>query len=212
MNPTGGEEILAKIQEFLTGTREAQVPDRILATVLFGDLVPPPPSQRIGDARYRQLVELFLDAVRTELHRYRGREVDTAGDGFFASFDGPARASGARRLWPRPPDASGWRSVSVFTPERSKSWATSSPASRSTSVPGSGRWRRATRSSCPARSATSWPAPGSGSRTVGPLAQGSRRRLAPVCRRRTVVSGQRRDIQRQQVAHAPTRGGVPPPC
>ena len=46
----------------------------------------------IGDARYRPIVELFLDAVRTELHRHRGREVDTAGDGFFASFDGPARA------------------------------------------------------------------------------------------------------------------------
>ena len=93
MNPAGGEEILAEIQEFLTGRREAQVPDRILATVLFGDLVASTNLlSEIGDARYRQLVELFLDAVRTELHRYRGREVDTAGDGFFASFDGPARA------------------------------------------------------------------------------------------------------------------------
>ena len=93
MNPTGAEEILAEIQEFLTGTREAQVPDRILATVLFGDLVASTNLlSEIGDARYRPLVELFLDAVRTELHRYRGREVDTAGDGFFASFDGPARA------------------------------------------------------------------------------------------------------------------------
>ena len=93
MNPAGGEEILAEIQEFLTGRREAQVPDRILATVLFGDLVASTNLlSEVGDARYRQLVELFLDAVRTELHRYRGREVDTAGDGFFASFDGPARA------------------------------------------------------------------------------------------------------------------------
>jgi class 3 adenylate cyclase len=93
MNPTGAEEILAEIQEFLTGTREAQVTDRILATVLFGDLVDSTTLlSEIGDARYRQLVELFLDAVRRELFRYRGREVDTAGDGFFASFDGPARA------------------------------------------------------------------------------------------------------------------------
>jgi pimeloyl-ACP methyl ester carboxylesterase len=93
MNPAGGEEILAEIQEFLTGRRESQVPDRILATVLFGDLVASTNLlSAIGDARYRQIVELFLDAVRTELHRYRGREVDTAGDGFFASFDGPARA------------------------------------------------------------------------------------------------------------------------
>jgi pimeloyl-ACP methyl ester carboxylesterase len=93
MDPGGAEEILAEIQEFFTGTREAQVPDRILATVLFGDLVASTHLlSEIGDARYRQLIELFLDAVRTELHRYRGREVDTAGDGFFASFDGPARA------------------------------------------------------------------------------------------------------------------------
>jgi class 3 adenylate cyclase len=93
MNPAGAEEILAEIQEFLTGTREAQAPDRILATVLFGDLVGSTNLlSEIGDARYRQLVELFLAQVRTELHRYRGHEVDTAGDGFFASFDGPARA------------------------------------------------------------------------------------------------------------------------
>ena len=70
MNPAGGEEILAEIQEFLTGRREAQVPDRILATVLFGDLVASTNLlSEVGDARYRQLVELFLDAVRTELHR-----------------------------------------------------------------------------------------------------------------------------------------------
>jgi class 3 adenylate cyclase len=93
MNPAGAEEILAEIQEFLTGTREAHVPDRILATVLFGDLVASTDLlSGIGDARYRQVAELFLDAVRIQLHRYRGREVDTAGDGFLASFDGPARA------------------------------------------------------------------------------------------------------------------------
>jgi pimeloyl-ACP methyl ester carboxylesterase len=93
MNPVGAEEILAEIQEFLTGSREAEVPDRVLVTVLFGDLVASTDLlSDIGDARYGQLVELFLDAVRNQLHRYRGREVDTAGDGFFASFDGPARA------------------------------------------------------------------------------------------------------------------------
>ena len=92
MNPAGAQEILAEIQEFITGTREAEVPDRVLATVLFGDLVASTDLlSEIGDARYRQVVELFHEAVRTELRRYRGREVDTAGDGFFASFDGPAR-------------------------------------------------------------------------------------------------------------------------
>jgi pimeloyl-ACP methyl ester carboxylesterase len=93
MNPVGAQEVLAEIQEFLTGTREAEVPDRILATVLFGDLVGSTDLlSDIGDARYREIVELFLQAVRTELHRFRGREVDAAGDGFLASFDGPARA------------------------------------------------------------------------------------------------------------------------
>jgi pimeloyl-ACP methyl ester carboxylesterase len=73
MNPAGAEEILAEIQEFLTGTREAHVPDRILATVLFGDLVASTDLlSGIGDARYRQVAELFLDAVRIQLHRYRG--------------------------------------------------------------------------------------------------------------------------------------------
>ena len=115
-------------------------PDRILATILFGDLVGSTALlSEIGDARYRQLVELFLAQVRTELHRYRGREVDTAGQRVLLPCSTDLRErSGARRRWPLPPDASAWRFVSACTPEKSKSWATSSPASRSTSVPGSG--------------------------------------------------------------------------
>ena len=84
---------LAEIREFLTGRREAGTPDRVLATVLFTDLVGS--SERgaaMGDRRWRDLLEQHHAAVRRELTRFDGREVDTAGDGFFATFDGPARA------------------------------------------------------------------------------------------------------------------------
>jgi class 3 adenylate cyclase len=87
------DEILAEIQEFLTGVREPAEPDRVLATVLFTDIVGSTEhAQRLGDRRWRELVDRHHEAVRRELTRFRGREVDTAGDGFFATFDGPARA------------------------------------------------------------------------------------------------------------------------
>ncbi len=86
------DEIISEIREFLTGEREASSPDRVLATVLFTDIVD---STRravaVGDRRWQDLVDLHHVAVRRELSRFRGQEIDTAGDGFFASFDGPAR-------------------------------------------------------------------------------------------------------------------------
>ncbi len=89
----GSEEIVAEVREFLTGVREPAEPDRVLATVLFTDIVGSTERAReLGDRRWRDLVERHHDVVRHELARYRGREVDTAGDGFFATFDGPARA------------------------------------------------------------------------------------------------------------------------
>jgi len=87
------EEVVAHIREFLTGTREPPEPERALATVLFTDIVDS--TQRaadLGDKRWRELLERHHEAIRRELARYRGRELGTAGDGFFASFDGPARA------------------------------------------------------------------------------------------------------------------------
>ena len=88
-----GEDILAEIQEFLTGVREPEEPDRILATVLFTDIVGSTERAReLGDKRWRDLLEGHHTAVRRELDRFRGHEVDTAGDGFLATFDGPARA------------------------------------------------------------------------------------------------------------------------
>ena len=84
---------LAEIREFLTGSREPEEPDRVLATVLFTDIVGSTElAARLGDRRWRDLLASHHAAIRTELQRYRGREVDTAGDGFLAVFDGPARA------------------------------------------------------------------------------------------------------------------------
>jgi class 3 adenylate cyclase len=87
------EDVLAEIREFLTGQRESAIPDRVLTTVLFTDLVDSTARvTELGDRRWRDLVAQHHAAVRRELERFGGRELDTAGDGFFASFDGPARA------------------------------------------------------------------------------------------------------------------------
>ena len=87
------EATLAEIREFLTGSREAAEPDRVLATVLFTDIVGSTErAAAMGDSRWRDLLASHHAAVRGELVRYRGREIDTAGDGFLIVFDGPARA------------------------------------------------------------------------------------------------------------------------
>lgn len=87
------DQLLAEIQEFLTGAREGGEPERVLATVLFADIVGSTEhAVRLGDRRWRDLLDAFYQGVRAELARFRGREVDTAGDGVLASFDGPARA------------------------------------------------------------------------------------------------------------------------
>jgi class 3 adenylate cyclase len=86
------DQTISEIREFLTGTREASTPDRVLATVLFTDLVgSTAQAVELGDRRWRDLLEQHHASVRRELARFDGREVDTAGDGFFATFDGPAR-------------------------------------------------------------------------------------------------------------------------
>jgi class 3 adenylate cyclase len=84
--------MLDHVQEFLTGTLEAPDHDRVLATVLFTDIVGATGlAERLGDRAWRDLLERHHALVRQELERFRGREIDTAGDGFFATFDGPAR-------------------------------------------------------------------------------------------------------------------------
>ena len=87
------DAILGEIEEFLTGVRQAVEPDRVLATVLFTDIVgATEKAAALGDRRWRDLLDGHNGVVRRELARFRGREIKTAGDGFFAAFDGPARA------------------------------------------------------------------------------------------------------------------------
>ena len=87
------EQILGDIEEFLTGTRHAVEVDRVLATVMFTDIVKSTErAAEIGDRKWVDLLQGFYGVARKNLERYRGREVDTAGDGLLATFDGPARA------------------------------------------------------------------------------------------------------------------------
>ena len=87
------DRVIDEVQQFLTGTRPAVEVDRFLATVLFTDVVQgTQKAAELGDRRWRELIERHHAVVREELARHRGVEQDTAGDGFYATFDGPARA------------------------------------------------------------------------------------------------------------------------
>jgi len=86
------DAVLDEVEEFLTGVRQGPEPDRVLATVLFTDIVSSTErAAELGDQGWRHLLESYYGIVRRELARFRGREIDTAGDGFLATFDGPAR-------------------------------------------------------------------------------------------------------------------------
>jgi class 3 adenylate cyclase len=87
------EAITAEIEEFLTGARPQPTSDRVLATVLFTDIVSSTArASELGDRRWRELLDRHDETVRRHLAQFRGREVNTTGDGFVATFDGPARA------------------------------------------------------------------------------------------------------------------------
>jgi pimeloyl-ACP methyl ester carboxylesterase len=86
------DAIIDEVEEFVTGVRPATRSERVLATVLFTDIAGSTErAADLGDARWRELLEAHHGVVRSQLERYRGREIDTAGDGFLAAFDGPAR-------------------------------------------------------------------------------------------------------------------------
>ena len=146
------EQVLGEIEEFLTGIRPGPRPDRVLVSVLFTDIVGS--TQRaaeLGDAAWSDLLEAHHQHVRGQLRTHGGREIATAGDGFLATFDGPARAvlcargiGEAVRSWAS-------RSEPGSTPARSNSSMTTSVAWRSTSAPGSRRWRVRERCSHPGR-------------------------------------------------------------
>lgn len=87
------EGLVGEIEEFLTGTRHAPDTDRVLATVLFSDIVgSSAKAAELGDKDWKRLVANHDSAVRRQLQQFRGREVKTLGDGFLVTFDGPARA------------------------------------------------------------------------------------------------------------------------
>ncbi|MFQ5931783.1 MAG: adenylate/guanylate cyclase domain-containing protein, partial [Nitrospiraceae bacterium] len=87
------DALLDEVEEFLTGVRRGPEIERVLATVLFTDIVGATEhAAQLGDRRWRDLLNSHHASVRRELDRFRGHEVDTAGDGFLATFDGPARA------------------------------------------------------------------------------------------------------------------------
>jgi class 3 adenylate cyclase len=87
------DRLADELEEFLTGVRPVPTPDRVLTTVLFTDIVGSTDrAVTLGDEAWSNVLERHHAIVRGELERHRGREIDTAGDGFLATFDGPARA------------------------------------------------------------------------------------------------------------------------
>lgn len=86
------EPVLKEIQEFLTGRRHVEECDRVLATVMFVDIARSTDrAEAVGDRAWSRELQRFWIVARDHVERHRGREVDTAGDGYFATFDGPAR-------------------------------------------------------------------------------------------------------------------------
>jgi class 3 adenylate cyclase len=87
------DAVLDEIEEFMMGTRTTADASRALSTLMFTDIVGSTEhAVRLGDSEWGQLLERHHQVVREELTRWSGAEIDTAGDGFLASFDGPARA------------------------------------------------------------------------------------------------------------------------
>jgi pimeloyl-ACP methyl ester carboxylesterase len=90
---TKPDPVIDEVEEFLTGVRPVAEPDRVLATVMFTDIVgSTTKAADLGDSKWREVLEGQQRVVRGELVRYRGLEVKSTGDGFLATFDGPARA------------------------------------------------------------------------------------------------------------------------
>lgn len=87
------DQLLDEIELFITGARQQSEPDRVLATLMLTDVVGSTArAAELGDKRWRELLQAFYAAVRKEVAAFRGRDVNTTGDGVLATFDGPARA------------------------------------------------------------------------------------------------------------------------
>jgi pimeloyl-ACP methyl ester carboxylesterase len=162
------DEILDEVQEFLTGARPVPETERVLATVLFTDIVASTERAAVlGDRRWRELLERHNVVVRHELDRFRGREVDTAGDvprEVRRSRESDPLCSRDRGGDGRP----GARASSGSAHRRMRAHGRQGHRCRgSHGRAGSPLWRSPARFSCPARSRTSSPAPGSNSMTAG---------------------------------------------
>ena len=85
--------MLAEIRSFVHAAQELVEPDRVLATVLFTDIVDSTQrAEALGDIEWRSILDAHFSMARSQIRRFRGREVKTLGDGILATFDGPARA------------------------------------------------------------------------------------------------------------------------
>ena len=143
------------IEEFITGAHPAPVSDRVLATVLFTDIVSSTDRlAQVGDREWRNHLDRHDAMVRERLADFRGREVDTAGDGFFAVFDGPARAIRCAAAIITGAASSASMSVPGSTRGSARCGATATRASRCTRVRASPHWPGPVRCSPPARSGT----------------------------------------------------------
>jgi class 3 adenylate cyclase len=162
---TDGDDIVAEIREFLTGVREPVTPDRVLATLLFTGIVASTEhATRLGDRRWRDLVSDHR-LIRHELARFRGREIDSAGDGFLAARRRPS--VGAAR---RPVDRS--RRTAVGNPGTLRSRRRVGDPERRARRRGrecrrpAGSRRRTARGAHYRVRSTTWPALASGSKTA----------------------------------------------
>ena len=154
LNP--GVASFQEIAEFLTGEQADVADDRVLATVLFTDIVDSTRrAAEIGDRDWHALLDAHDAVVRSQLARFRGREVNTSGDGFLAMFDGPQRAIRCAMAIRDAVRRSASRCAPDCTPANARSAATTSAGSPCTSARASAPWQGRTRCSCPARCATS---------------------------------------------------------
>ena len=162
------ESSLDEIERFLAGVRDEVEPDRVLATLLFTDIAgSTAKAAELGDRAWQDLLTKHRRLVRAQLARFRGREVDMAGDGVFATFDGPARAvrcasAIARRARGARPRRAGGRAHGRDRAGERRRARGRSPHRRANRRSGRGR----VRCWCRARSRTSSPARASPSRSA----------------------------------------------